>query len=133
MDDSPHVPIILGRLFLATAGAEIDVQAGTLSFRICGKMVDFCFPPPIPSSAPTPSPPPVAPVAVVPPDVFTSIEVFDGDGGPFIWPTIYDDPLLISTCFGITSVYTEEVAAPTLSFYTFTSTPSESSPFTIWR
>ena len=37
MDESLHMPIILGRLFLATVGAKIDVQAGTLSFRICGR------------------------------------------------------------------------------------------------
>jgi len=50
---SPHMPLILGRPFLATAGAEINVQAGALSFCICGERVDFCFPPPIPT--PTPS------------------------------------------------------------------------------
>jgi len=77
IDESPHMPIILGRPSLATVGAEIDVQADTLSFQICGERVDFCFPPPIPSPAPTTSPPPLADVLVAPPDVFTSIEVFD--------------------------------------------------------
>jgi len=62
MDESPHMPIILGRLFLATAGAEINVQAGTLSFGMCGERVDFYFPPPIPAPAPTTYPPPLAPV-----------------------------------------------------------------------
>jgi len=47
MDESPHMPIIMGKPFLATTGVEIDMQAGTLSFRICGERVDFCFPPPI--------------------------------------------------------------------------------------
>ena len=47
MEESPHMPIILGRPFLATAGAEINVQAGTLSFCICGVRVDFSFPPPM--------------------------------------------------------------------------------------
>jgi len=46
MDESSHMPIILGRSFLATAEAEIDVQADTLSFGICEERVDFCFPPP---------------------------------------------------------------------------------------
>jgi len=32
MDEDPYMPIIMGRLFLASAGAKIDVQAGTLSF-----------------------------------------------------------------------------------------------------
>jgi len=84
MDESPHMPIILGRPFLATAGAKINVQTGTLSFRICGERVDFFFPPPIPSPAPATSPPPPALVPAAPPYVFTSIEVFDGDGGPDI-------------------------------------------------
>ena len=47
MDESLHMPIILGRPFLASAGAEIDVQAGMLSFRIYRERVDFCFTPPI--------------------------------------------------------------------------------------
>ena len=45
MDESFQAPVILGRSFLATAGAVIDVQAGTLSFQLCGERVDFCFPP----------------------------------------------------------------------------------------
>ena len=79
MDESPHMPIILGRPFLATAGAEINVQAGTLSFCICGERVDFCFPPPIPTRAPITSPPPLALVSAVSPSISTSLEVFDGD------------------------------------------------------
>jgi len=133
MNESPHMPIILGRPFLATAGAEIDVQAGTLSFRICGERVDFCFPPPIPSSVPATPPPPPAPIPVAPPDVPASIEVFDGDGGPSIWAIRYDAPLPIPTSFGTTSVYTEEVMDPTPPFYTFPSAPPELSSFTIWR
>ena len=46
MEESPHMPIILGRPFLATAGAGINVQASTLCFCICGERVDFCFSPP---------------------------------------------------------------------------------------
>jgi len=63
------------------------------------------------------SPPPTAPVPAVPPNAFARIKVFDGDGdgdgGPCIWPVVYDDSLSIPTTFGITSVYTEEVVAPT--------------------
>ena len=32
MDENSQIPIILGRSFLATAGAVIDVQAGIISF-----------------------------------------------------------------------------------------------------
>jgi len=95
MDESPSMPIILGRPFLATVGAEINVQAGTLSFCICGERVDFCFPSPIPTPAPTTCPPPPAPspttlparVPVVPPSISTRLEVFNGDRGPDIWPS----------------------------------------------
>ena len=76
MDESPHVPIIFGGPFLATARAEIDVQVGTISFRICGERVDFCLrqptPPPLPA---TPSPPTVH-VHTIPPDDILRIEVF---------------------------------------------------------
>jgi len=57
-------PLILVRPFLATAGAELNVQMGIMSFTICGERMDFHFPPPTPpltpgahsiSSAPTPS------------------------------------------------------------------------------
>ena len=127
------MPIILRRLFLTTAGAEINVQARTMSFCICGEKVDFCFPPPIPTPAPTTSLPPPAPVPAAPPDVFTRIEVFDGDGGPDIWATRYDDPVPIPTSLGIPFAYTGEVMDPIAPFYTFPSTPPEPSPFTIWR
>ena len=74
---------------------------------------------------------PPAPVPVAPLDVFASIEVFDGDGEPNIWPTRCDDPLPIPSSFGITSVYTEEAVDPTPQFYTATSAPPELSSFTI--
>jgi len=82
MDESPHMPIILRRSFLATTAAEINVQAGTLSFCICGETVDFNFPPPIPAPAPTTYPPPPTLVPAAPPYISTSIAVFDGDGDP---------------------------------------------------
>jgi len=43
MDENPEVPIILGRPFLATARAVIDVQADTMSFQVCGETIDFHF------------------------------------------------------------------------------------------
>jgi len=45
MNENPEVPIILGRPFLATVGAVIDVQAGTMSFQVCGETIDFYFSP----------------------------------------------------------------------------------------
>ena len=54
MDGNPQIPILLGRPFLATAGAMIDVKVGTISFQMCGETVDFCFPPPLPSVVPAP-------------------------------------------------------------------------------
>ena len=43
MAEDPHAPIILGRPFLATAGAIIDVKEGRMSFQICDEMVEFSF------------------------------------------------------------------------------------------
>jgi len=45
MDENSRVPIILGRQFLATAGAMMDMQAGTMSFLLCGEKIDFHLPP----------------------------------------------------------------------------------------
>jgi len=133
MEESPHMPIILGRPFLVTAGAKINVQAGTLSFCICGERVDFCFPPPLPTLAPATSTPPPAPVPAIPPSVSTSLEVFDGDGGPDIWPPRYATSAPIPTSLGIPSAYTRKVLDPTALFYTFPSAPPESPLSTIWR
>ena len=43
MAEDPHVPIILGRPFLATAGALIDVKKGLMTFNICDEFVEFSF------------------------------------------------------------------------------------------
>jgi len=80
MDESPHVPIILGRPFLAAVGVEINVQTGTISFRMCEERVNFYFPPFIPSLVPITSPPLAAPMPTTPPNSVSRIEVFDGDG-----------------------------------------------------
>lgn len=81
MDESSQIPIILRRSFLATAGAMINVQAGTMSFQFCGERVDFYFPPPLPSSVPALPTPPEAPAYSVPHVANSGITVFDGDGG----------------------------------------------------
>jgi len=52
MDEDYPAPFILGHPFLATPGAVIDVQTGTMSFTVCGERVDFCIPPPTSSPAP---------------------------------------------------------------------------------
>jgi len=106
------MPLILGRPFLAAVGAEIEVRVGTLSFRICGERVDFCFPPPIPTPAPPTSPPPLAPVTAALPNNFISIEVFDRDRGLDLWPTRYADHVSIPTRLGIPSAHTAEVLDP---------------------
>jgi hypothetical protein len=43
MPEDPTVPIILGRPFLATAGARIDVKKGLLTFNIGDELVEFRF------------------------------------------------------------------------------------------
>jgi len=134
MDESSHAPVILGRPFLATIGAVIDVQADTLFFQLCGETVDFCFPSPTPSPLPTIHAPLEAPVHTIPPNAASGTTVFYGDGGSSMWPTVsYNVPLPIPTSFGITFVCTAEVVDPTPPFYTSTGTPPESIPFTIWR
>jgi len=44
MEEDSHIPIILGRPFLATAGAMIDVKNGKLSFQVGDEKVEFCPP-----------------------------------------------------------------------------------------
>ena len=39
MEEDDNVPIILGRPFLATAGASIDMRELLLTFEICGEQV----------------------------------------------------------------------------------------------
>ncbi|XP_056697524.1 uncharacterized protein [Spinacia oleracea] len=41
MDEDPNVPIILGRPFLATAGAIIDVRGGRLSLSVGDEKIEF--------------------------------------------------------------------------------------------
>jgi len=58
---------------------------------MCGERVDFCFSPPIPSSAPITSTPPTQPMPTGRPDVVSKIKVFDRDGGLRMWPTVLHD------------------------------------------
>ena len=127
MGDNSDVPIILGRPFLATAGAKIDVKAGSISFEICGKTVDFCLP-----SSPVITPP-IPPMPTNHSATTSRVEVSDGDGCPHIWPIAYKDPLPILSTPGTISADTGELVEPAPPFYTPTSTPPASSPFTIWR
>jgi len=41
MDEDDQVPILLGRPFLATAGAIVDVKRGRIAFRVGDEMVGF--------------------------------------------------------------------------------------------
>ena len=86
MDESFHAPVILGRPFLATVGAVIDVQAGIISFQLCGEKVDFYFPPPTPSLLPVIPCSPEAHVHTVPPDATLGTTIFDVDGGSSMRP-----------------------------------------------
>ena len=125
------MPLVLGRPFLATVGAKINVQAGNILYM--WREGGFLFPSPIPTPAPTTLTPPPALVPAVPPYVFTSLEVFNGDGGPDIWQIRYDGLMPIPASLGIPSAHTGKVLDPTASCYTFPSPPPKSPPFTIWR
>jgi len=52
MEEDSHIPIILGRPFLATVGAMIDVKNGKLYLQVGDEKVEFC----LPQSMPSPSP-----------------------------------------------------------------------------
>jgi len=41
MDEDDQVPILLGRPFLATAGAMIDVKGGMIAFPVSDETVGF--------------------------------------------------------------------------------------------
>ena len=113
MDDSLQASIILGRPFLSTTGAIIDVAIGKISFHLYREKIDFCFPSPM-----------VSPMLTVPPIrsvhrdsvasiVATRIEEIGGDPMPqgrlF---TIFESPLLISYSFGGTFTHPEEGMKP---------------------
>ena len=41
IEEDPNVPILLGRSFLATAGAIIDVKNGRIVFQVSDEMIGF--------------------------------------------------------------------------------------------
>jgi len=82
MDENFQAPLILGRPFLATAGVVIDVQAGAMSFQLCGERVDFCFPQPASSPLTATPSPPKAPVHIVLPNAAPGIAVVDAMEDP---------------------------------------------------
>jgi len=124
MDANPEVPIILGRPFLATVRAVMDVQAGTMSFWLCGKKIDFHLPP-----YPTPIPlvtnrSLVTPMQYVLPTTTLEGKVDNGDGGLHMCSIeITDDPPSISTSFDGTSGHLKKevdtTAAPCASISPF--------------
>jgi len=74
-------PLIFGRLFLATAGAVINIQVGILSFQLCGERVDFSFPPPALPLAPVLPSSSEEPIPISPFDALPGLDIFDGNGG----------------------------------------------------
>ena len=41
IDEDDQVPVLLGRPFLATAGAIVDVKGGRIAFRVSNEMIGF--------------------------------------------------------------------------------------------
>jgi len=64
---------------LATTGVMSDVPMGKLSFQLCGRMVDFCFPPSSTPSALTV--PPIHATSMIPiaPTYLSKVMSLDGD------------------------------------------------------
>ena len=132
MDEDFPAPLILGRPFLAIVAAVIDVQAGTLSFHLCGERVDFSFPPPAPPLAPVFPPPSEAPIPISPFDAPPKVDTFDGNGGPHL---LFEGSSAVSTAvpsrFATAFACTGEVEDPTSYFYTTPTPPPASLPSTI--
>ena len=134
MDENSQVPLILGRPFLATAGALIDVQANTLSFQLCGERVDLCFSPSTQPPVPVLSSPSEAPLHIAPFDAVFGAGVLEQNGQPHTFlgsSSTFSGS--ISTHFGPTSAYTGKVRDPTSHLYPSPSPPTTPSPSTIWR
>lgn len=41
IEEDPHIPILLGRPFLVTIGAIIDVKKGNLTFKVGDEKIEF--------------------------------------------------------------------------------------------
>lgn len=125
LDANSQVPLILGRSFLATAGAVIDVQTDTLSFQLCEDMMDFSFPCPAPPSTPVLPSPSEAPIHSSPFDAVLGIEIFDGNGGPHApLRGSYTFFAAVLSRFATTVACTGEVDDPTSHFYNSPRSPS---------
>jgi len=134
IDGNFQAPLILWRPFLATAGAVIDVQAGTLSFQLCGERVNFCFPPPTPPSMLANPQSAAAPMYHVPPVAISKPKVFDGDRGDCMRPIVLSDPFPpFPSDFGINFACTGEVVDFTPYFHNSPSPPPVLLSSTIWR
>jgi len=132
MDEDFSAPLILGCPFLATAGAVIDVQAGTLSFQLCEERVEFSFPPPAPPLVPALPSPSEKPIPISPFDAVPGADIFDRNGGPHM---LFEGSSTISAAipfrFAAASTYPGEVEDPISHFYNHLKSPPASLPSTI--
>ena len=110
MDEDFPSPLILGRPFLATAGAVIDVQTDTMSFTICGERMDFSFPPPSAQPlAPVIPPPSEEPIPYSPFDGAPEVAIYDGHGGSQM---LSASPTTCSAVVPLTSYFATACACP---------------------
>ena len=134
MDEDFSAPLVLGRPFLTTVGAVIDVQAGILSFQLCGERLDFSFPSPAMPFAPVIPPPPEKPISTSPFDVVPGADIFDGNRGPHM---LFEGSsavfAAVSICFATGSAYPAEVEDHTSHFNTYPRLPPTPLLSTIWR
>jgi len=84
MDEDFLAPLFFGCPFLATAGAVIDVQTGTIWFTIYGERVDFSFPPPALPSTPVLHSPCEEPIPLSPFVAISGVKISDGNWGSHI-------------------------------------------------
>jgi len=96
-----------------------------MSFQLCGERVDFCFPPPIPSSVYAHPSLPKAPTYSVLHIAVCSVTVFDGDGGPHIRSIVLSNlPLSIPITQGGTIFHPGELLEATPHITTPSPPPS---------
>ena len=96
-DEDLPVPLILGRIFLATAGVVIDVPTGTMSFTMYGERVNFCFPSPAPLLTSGTQFAPVVPPLSSPPLTMSRVESTDCSGRPRMRTTVLPSPSPLTT------------------------------------
>ena len=109
IDESPHMPIILGETVPYYSWRGNQRAAWHVVFLYIWRDGGFLFLSshtyPSTYHLSTPSSTCTA-VPAAPPSIFLSIGVFDGDRGPNLWLTRYDNPVLIPTSLRIPSAYT---------------------------